>query len=178
VAGVLADTERLRIAPNSAVAQVLEMLEAGGLELADVISSIERPVYDRSWAIAMLKAASRTEHMVAGQFIIAITHVGAFEASAARFLVAMGADVALVAGEEEGTTSISGRAGRRALEAGFHLGEYFQQLGERTGGGGGGHAGAAGFSAPLPMDEVRMRALELAGEVLSALKVDDGSTEG
>jgi nanoRNase/pAp phosphatase (c-di-AMP/oligoRNAs hydrolase) len=173
VAGILADTERLRIAPNSAVRHALEILEEGGLELTDVIQAIERPVYDRSRAIAMLKAANRTEHHEIGDFLMAISHVGAFEASAARFLVAMGADVALVASEEGGTTSLTGRVGRRALDAGFHLAQFLRALGERTGGGGGGHAGAAGFSAPKPMSEVCDAAVVLAREVLPGLSVQE-----
>jgi len=50
VAGILADTERFRIAPNLAVSDALSILHEGGLELADVIQSIEKPVYDRPGA--------------------------------------------------------------------------------------------------------------------------------
>lgn len=169
VAGILADTERFRIAPNLAVSDALSILHEGGLELADVIQSIERPVYDRSHAIAMLKSARRSEHYEVGRFIMARTRVGAFEASAARHLVSMGADVAIVTSEEGDTTSLTGRVGRRALESGFHLGEMFQELARRLGGDGGGHAGAAGFKAQLPADQVEEAMLQLAREVLRDL---------
>jgi phosphoesterase RecJ-like protein len=171
VAGILADTERFRIAPNSALRDALAIMDEGELELIDVIAAIERPVYERSQVIANLKAARRLEHFVVGPFILARTRVGAFEASVARHLVAMGADVALVASEDGGTISVTGRASRRALDAGFHLGMFFQTLAERTGGDGGGHRGAAGFKAQLPVEAVEEAALGLAKEILG--KVPD-----
>lgn len=173
VAGILADTERFRIAPNLAVQDALTILHEGGLELPDVIQSIEKPTYDRSHAIAMLKSARRSEHFEIGRFILARSRVGAFEASAARHLVSMGADVALVTSEEGDTVSITGRAGRRAVDAGFHLGEYFQELARRTGGDGGGHAGAAGFKAQLTADELEVASLELAKEWLARIDAKD-----
>jgi phosphoesterase RecJ-like protein len=174
VAGILADTERFRIAPNLAVADALAILREGGLELPDVIQSIERPVYDRSHAIAMLKSAKRSEHFEIGRFILARSRVGAFEASAARHLVSMGADMAIVTSEEGDITSLTGRVGRRALDAGFHLGKFFQELARRIGGDGGGHAGAAGFKAQLPAEEVEAESLELAREVLQDLDSENG----
>jgi len=169
VAGIVADTERFRIAPNSAVEDVLAILRAAGLELSEVIGAMERPVYDRSQVVAVLKAAERMAHEEAGQFILARTRVAAFEASAARHMVSMGADVALVFGEEGGTVSITARASRRALDAGFHLGEYMKRLAEVAGGSGGGHAGAAGFKAPGSVEEVEPRAIALAREMLRRL---------
>jgi nanoRNase/pAp phosphatase (c-di-AMP/oligoRNAs hydrolase) len=169
VSGVLADTERFRIAPNSALRDALDIMDKGGLELIDVVAAIERPMYDRSQIIANLKAARRLEHFEMGPFLLVRTRVGAFEASAARHLVAMGADVALAASEDGGTTSVTGRVSRRALGAGFHLGEFFQALAERTGGDGGGHRGAAGFKASLPVEAVEAAVLELASELLATL---------
>lgn len=171
VAGILADTERFRIAPNLAVEDALVILHEGGLELPDVIQSIERPTYDRSHAIAMLKSAKRSEHFEIGRFIFARSRVGAFEASAARHLVHMGADVAIVASEDGDMTSLTGRVGKRAVDAGFHLGEFFQELARRIGGDGGGHAGAAGFKADMPVDEVESASLEMAEETLQILEV-------
>jgi nanoRNase/pAp phosphatase (c-di-AMP/oligoRNAs hydrolase) len=168
-AGILADTERFRIAPNSAIRDALTILEAADMELMDVVQAIERPIYDRSRTIAMLKAAKRSEYFEIGDFIYARSRVGAFEASAARNMVFMGADVAIVASENDGGTSLTGRAARRALDAGFHCGEFFQELAERTGGDGGGHAGAAGFKVSMSMDDLEATALKLAQEILSNL---------
>ena len=172
VAGIVADTERFRIAPNSAVEDALAILRAAGIELSEVIGAMERPVYDRSQVVAVLKAAQRMAHMEAGQFILAHTRVGAFEASAARHMVSMGADVALVVHEEGGTVSITARASRRALDAGFHLGDYMQRLAQVVGGSGGGHAGAAGFKAPGKVEDVEPRAVALAREMLRRLGQD------
>jgi hypothetical protein len=104
-----------------------------------------------------------------GQFLVARTRVGAFEASAARQLVSMGADVALVVSEDKGTTAMTGRAGRRALEAGFSLSAFMQELGARTGGYGGGHPGAGGYKSSRPPDEVEAQALSLAKDMLGRL---------
>jgi nanoRNase/pAp phosphatase (c-di-AMP/oligoRNAs hydrolase) len=169
VAGIVADTERFRIAPNSAVRDALAILEEGKLELGQVISAMERPAYDRSQVVAVLKAAQRCEVLEVGQFLVARTRVGAFEASAARQLVSMGADVALVVSEDRGTTAMTGRAGRRALEAGFSLSAFMQELGARTGGDGGGHPGAGGYKSSKPPDEVEAQALSLAKDMLGRL---------
>jgi nanoRNase/pAp phosphatase (c-di-AMP/oligoRNAs hydrolase) len=169
VAGILADTERFRIAPNEALIDAIAILEETDLRLADVIGAIERPRYDRSQAIAMLKAASRSEHFEIGKFIFARTRVGAFESSAARHLVSMGADVALVAHEDGGDTAMTGRAGRRAVDAGFHLGEFFHTLADESGGEGGGHAGAAGYKVKMDINELDPIVLKMAKRILSDL---------
>lgn len=168
-AGIIADTERFRIAPNSAVRDAITILESASLELVSVISAMERPAYDRSHVVAVLKAVQRMQYEEAGHYMLAHTRVGAFESSAARHLVSMGVDVALVLNDDGGTVSITARAGKRALEAGFHLGEYMRRLAEVTGGDGGGHAGAAGLKAPGPAEVVEGRAVTLAREMLRRL---------
>ena len=65
---------------------------------------------------------------------------------------------------------MTGRVGRRAIKAGFHLGAFFQKLAEQTGSDGGGHAGAAGFSAEAAIDAIEAQALDLARENLSSLE--------
>ncbi len=62
-------------------------------------------------------------------WIIAFSHVSAFEASAARALVDLGAHVAAVAGEKGGGVEISLRCTREFTEkTGIHLGRDIAKL--------------------------------------------------
>jgi len=173
VAGIVADTERFRIAPNSAVEDALAILRAAGIELSEVIrrdGAAGLRQGPRSWRCSRPRSAWPTWRRASS--FLAHTRVGAFEASAARHMVSMGADVALVVHEEGGTVSITARASRRALDAGFHLGDYMQRLAQVVGGSGGGHAGAAGFKAPGKVEDVEPRAVALAREMLRRLGQD------
>ena len=96
--------------------------------------------------IARLKASRRVKLMDIQGWLIAFSHVSAYQASAARALIGLGAHVAIVAGQRGDTVQISLRSSRDFHEkTGIHLGrDIAKPLGEYLHGMGGGHSVSAG----------------------------------
>jgi len=126
----------------------------------------------RSEKIARIKAASRAELHEAGEWLIAVSHVGSFQASAARALLSLGFDLAIVGGEAEGEIRVSLRSTPAFQEkTGIHLGrDIAMKVGEKFGGMGGGHASSAGINCRGELEEVLNECLRL---VKSLLNVDE-----
>jgi nanoRNase/pAp phosphatase (c-di-AMP/oligoRNAs hydrolase) len=103
---------------------------------------------DSSERVARLKACRRMRLFRIREWIIALSHVSAYEASAARALIATGAHVAAVAGEKNGNMEISLRSSLEFYKkTNVHLGkDVARELGEYLHGMGGGHATAAGVN--------------------------------
>ena len=114
--------------------------------------------------IARLKAAQRLQLFRIGKWIVVTSTVGAYEASAARALLDLGADVSFVASEDD-TTRVSGRASKRfCSETGIHLGrDVMQRLEVKFGGSGGGHALAGGYEGEASAETI-------LGEIVRMLK--------
>jgi len=98
--------------------------------------------------IARLKAAQRMDLKEVEGWIVATSIVSSFQASAARAITALGADVAIVGGEKKGKIKISLRAVNEFHKAtGIHLGrDLAVPLGRFLNGVGSGHALAAGVN--------------------------------
>ena len=71
---------------------------------------------------------------------------GTFPQEVADIRMGAGAEVALVSRFRDGETRLTARAPRSSTLSGIHLGEMMKDLGEKIGGEGGGHDGAAGWS--------------------------------
>jgi nanoRNase/pAp phosphatase (c-di-AMP/oligoRNAs hydrolase) len=119
-----------------------------GVDAQAMLTLFSNPI-DNSERLAKLKACKRVKVVKSGEWIIALSHVSAYEASAAKSLVDLGAHVAAVAGKKAGKLEVSLRCNRDFCEkAGVHLGkDVSMPLGELLGGVGGGHAMAAGVNA-------------------------------
>jgi len=132
----------------------------GGPETFQIISSLLEKVGDvssikdllsvsskQSERIARLRAGQRAEIEVVGDWVLAFSHLGSFQSSGARALLSMGADVAVVVGEDKGTLRASFRSKNQFHRlAGIHLGEMVGILASRFNGSGSGHPTAAGFN--------------------------------
>ena len=96
--------------------------------------------------MASERACRRAELLKTAKWIIALSHVSFYQASAARALVDLGVHVAAVAGKRNDNIEVSLRCTREFnLETGIHLGrDIAKPLGEHLNGMGGGHATAAG----------------------------------
>ncbi|MFX1264814.1 MAG: DHHA1 domain-containing protein, partial [Promethearchaeota archaeon] len=143
---------------------------------ACVNSLIIRP--DRSERIARLKAAGRLNVHTFDDWIIATTKVKAFEASACRGLIDLGADVAIVGGvTANGEVRLSSRSTRDfSTMTGVNLGtDVMEPLGELIGGEGGGHANAAGANGTRNRDDALERSIEL---IRAALEKKRNPMEG
>jgi nanoRNase/pAp phosphatase (c-di-AMP/oligoRNAs hydrolase) len=124
---------------------------------------------DSSERLARVKACRRAKIVKMNNWIIAFSHVSAFQASAARALVDLGAHAAAVAGEREDKVEISFRCTREFVkEAGIHLGkDIAKPVGELLQGMGGGHAAAAGANGVGKVETGLKYCLRLFKEKLS-----------
>lgn len=121
----------------------------------EAIIDLLRTPMDFSERIARLKAAKRHNIHIINRRIIAVSKISAFEASVARSLLDLGADIAIVGAEKkkEKIVRISGRAKREITrQTGLHLGKIFQQIGPLINGKGGGHQNAAACNGTTNLD--------------------------
>jgi nanoRNase/pAp phosphatase (c-di-AMP/oligoRNAs hydrolase) len=151
-AGILTDTGHLRFAKTSTVKALSEMLERSGLALEEVLALMEDDVPDMSRKVAFLKGAQRLRFEPAGEYIVAASHVSAFEGALSKTLLALGADVVFVGAQAKKEFRVSGRATQALVRRGFHVGKLMEEAGREMGGQGGGHAGAAGMSGEGEME--------------------------
>ena len=70
-----------------------------------------------------MKACKRAKIVRVGEWIIALSHVSAYQASGAKALVDLGAHVSAVAGMKNGKIEISLRSTRQFAETGVNLGK-------------------------------------------------------
>ena len=154
--GIAFDTRHFALASASTFAIVAKLVSEG-IDVQQTLAEFTLPV-DSSERLARLKACKRANIVRVNGWIIAFSHVSAFQAPAAKALVDLGAHVAAVAGVKNGKIEVSLRCTRQFTEqAGVNLGkDIATSLGEFLHGVGGGHAMAAGVSGK--------------GEIESALK--------
>ncbi len=145
LAGMIADTGRFKRATPDTFSAASGILQAGGFSYEEALSALSVPP-DFSQRIAVLKAASRSEVLRHGDWLIAMAEIGSFEGSAAMALVDIGADAAFVAGRHGDITRISARCSRKAAMR-LNLAELLSAVGRAHGGEGGGHMAAAALEA-------------------------------
>jgi nanoRNase/pAp phosphatase (c-di-AMP/oligoRNAs hydrolase) len=110
-----------------------------------------------------MKACRRAKLLKIGDWIIALSHVSAYQASAARALIDLGAHMAAVAGQRNDNIEISMRCTRDFnAGTGIHLGrDIAKPLGGLLQGMGGGHATAAGVNGMGDVETGLKRCLRL-----------------
>jgi len=158
MAAILHDTRHLNILDIEVLEVMKHLLERG----ADYnkVNRLFRREVSISERIARLKAAQRLKLYRVSKdgedLLICISQVSAFEASAARALIELGADLALVIGGKGEDVRICARASPRFLEVtGTSLGkDVMMEIGKIVGGGGGGHDLAAGLNVRGSREEV------------------------
>jgi len=151
--GIAFDTRHFIIATSDALKAVSELIEAG--VNAQVVLPILSLPMKPSERVARLKAGSRMKLVRIDDWLIALSHVSSYQASACRGLIALGAHMAVVAGQKAGEIQVSLRATREFYtETGIHLGsDLAKPLGERLGGMGGGHSVSAGANGTGNVEE-------------------------
>ena len=144
--GIAFDTRHFVLANSSTLKTVSELIDVG-VNAQEVLSMLSLPM-DFSERVARLKACRRAKFFKIGEWIIAISHVSAYQASAARAIVDLGAHAAAVAGQKNDNIETSLRCTREFHEkTGIHLGkDVAKPLGEYLHGMGGGHSTAAGVN--------------------------------
>jgi bifunctional oligoribonuclease and PAP phosphatase NrnA len=144
--GMAFDTRHFALASSETFGIAAKLVEKG-IDAQETLAQFAAPI-DPSERVAKLKAAKRAKVLKIQGWIIALSHVSAYQAPAAKALVDLGAHMAAVAGKKNGKVEISLRCTREFSEiAGVHLGtDIAAPLGEYLKGVGGGHAMAAGIS--------------------------------
>ena len=144
--GIAFDTRHFVLASSSTFQTIADLCEAG-INAQEVVALLSLPM-DFSERVARIKACRRATLLKVGDWIIALSHVGAYQASSARALIDLGAHVAAVAGQRSESVEISLRCTREFNQkTGIHLGrDIAKPLGEFLQGMGGGHATAAGVN--------------------------------
>jgi nanoRNase/pAp phosphatase (c-di-AMP/oligoRNAs hydrolase) len=169
--GLMTDTAGLSLADCRTLENAVKLCRCGAsLAKARQMLRVKRDVSEK---IARLKAAQRLRIYRLEDWIIAVTHVGSYQASAARALIDLGADVAVAMGEVDDEVRGSLRATQEFCEkSGVHLGvDVAEKVGSALQGSGGGHAGAASFTAKRPLQEVADKVLlTLARKIDAALQ--------
>jgi nanoRNase/pAp phosphatase (c-di-AMP/oligoRNAs hydrolase) len=163
LAGILRDSRWLRITGPFTVEAVGYLLDLGAStsEISRILQ--DTPMRDVSERIALLKAASRLKiARICGEILLAVTHIGSFEASVARALLTLGADVAVVAKNTREGVRISVRTSPRAESNGITALAVSKYIAEKFGGEGGGHVSAAGVELLTQKYTAEMIVEELA----------------
>jgi phosphoesterase RecJ-like protein len=150
--GIAFDTRHFVIATSEALKVVAELTEAG-VDAQEALPVLSLPM-EYSERVARLKASARTKLLKLDPWLIALSHVSAYQASAARGLLALGAHVAVVAGKKENEIQVSFRATHEFYtETDIHMGrDLAKPLGDFLGGMGGGHSVSAGANGTGDVD--------------------------
>lgn len=164
--GIAFDTRHFILANSSTLKNIAELIDSG-LNVQETLPLLSLPM-DLSERVARLKASRRVKLFKMNEWIIALSHVSAYQASAARALIDLGADVAAVAGQKNEKLEVSLRGTREFhKQTGIHLGkDIAKPLGEYVHGMGGGHATAAGANGAEDIEVALKRCLFLLKEKL------------
>ncbi|MDR0372148.1 MAG: DHH family phosphoesterase [Nitrososphaerota archaeon] len=165
--GIAFDTRHFALA-NSPTFVILAALVSEGIDAQQTLAQFALPI-DSSERIAKLKACKRAKIVNIEDWIVALSHVSAYQAPAAKALVDLGAHVSAVAGKKSGKIEISLRSVRQFNEGtGVHIGtDIATPLGEYLQGVGGGHAMAAGVSGKGEIQDALKQCLALLKQKIS-----------
>ena len=165
--GITFDTRHFVLAKTSTFKTISELSDIG-VNPQEELSLLSLPM-DFSERVARIKACRRAKLIKVENWIIALSHVSAYQASAARALIDLGAHMAAVAGQKNEKVEISLRCTREFNQVtGIHLGrDIAKPLGEYLTGMGGGHATAAGVNGIGQVEKGLKRCLRLVKENLS-----------
>jgi len=164
--GIAFDTRHFVIATSTTLKIVADLIEAG-VNVQETLSLLSLPM-EHSERIARLKAGRRVKLLKLDDWLIALSHVSAYQASAARALIGSGAHVAIVAGQRGDKLQVSLRASQDFhKETGIHLGrDIAKPLGEYLHGMGGGHSVSAGVNGVGDVETSLKRCVRLLKERL------------
>jgi nanoRNase/pAp phosphatase (c-di-AMP/oligoRNAs hydrolase) len=162
--GIAFDTRHFILASSNTLKTVAELIDVG-VNAKEAMSLLSLPM-DYPERIARIKASRRMRLMKIQKWLIALSHVSAYQASAARALTGLGAHIAIVAGQREEKIQVSLRACRDFnSETGIHLGrDIAKPLGDYLKGMGGGHSISAGANGVGDIEATLKRCARLLKE--------------
>lgn len=144
LAGIIYDTRHFVMANSTTLRVAADLMDVGANK-DRALKALQSPSMEAPERIARLKAAQRMHVFRANDYLVTVTRVGAYEASVARALLDLGADIAIVLAERGAETRVIGRLKKHVVERlDISLGAIMEELARLLGGGGGGHQQAAG----------------------------------
>lgn len=139
ISAILADSGFLKHGNNRTIKHLSNLVN-DEVEIQDILLLLEKD-RDISEKIAQIKALQRVKIIRINEWLIGISHLSSFTASAATLLTRIGFDVAIVITEEKAGFRITTRAKKQiCLKTGLHLGKIVSEIDDVSGGG---HEGAA-----------------------------------
>jgi len=164
--GIAFDTRHFVLASSATFKVVADLIDAG-VKAEETLSLLSLPM-EPSERIARLKASKRIKLLKINEWLMAFSNVSAYQASAARALINLGAHVAVVAGQKGEKIQISMRAAQDFhKKTGVHLGrDIAKPLGECLKGMGGGHSVSAGVNGVGDVEASLKRCLIILKEKL------------
>jgi len=162
--GIAFDTRHFILANSTTLKIVADLIDAG-VNAQEVLNLLSLPM-EESERIARLKASRRVRLLKVGVWIVAFSNVSAYQASAARALISLGAHVAIVAGQKNDKLRVSMRASQEFYKVTrVHLGrDLAKPLGEYLRGMGGGHSVSAGANGAGDLEACFRRCVRLLKE--------------
>ena len=160
ISGIAFDTKFFSIGDKktfNTISKLLENIE----DVSEVLSMLHlgRDIPER---IARLKTGQRSEIHRVGNWILAFSEVSSFQASGARALISLGADIAAVIGSDKEKIRASLRSTQEFYKnTRLHLGELVMQLRSEIGGSGSGHPTAAGYNGEGNYEVFTKKMIEL-----------------
>lgn len=146
MAGILTDTGHLTYSTPETLTTMASLLASSDVTLEEIHNALNIRKENLSKKIAKLRAAQRLRMEEFRGVLITSSEVNAYEGDAARALLGLGSDVAMVASTRKTEYRISARCTPQLVRRGIHLGTILENVGSEVNGQGGGHPGAAGLS--------------------------------
>jgi len=164
--GIAYDSKHFSIGTPESYQTISDLLKIGG-SVEEITNSFSVKK-DRSEIIARLKGAKRLQLHFRGEWILATSRLSSHHASVARGLIHLGANVAIVAGNDNKKLRASLRATNNfTRETSIHLGQNIATiLGEEFDGAGRGHSTAAGVNGEGDPETLLRRSIELITQKL------------
>ncbi|WP_456472174.1 DHH family phosphoesterase [Methanocaldococcus sp.] len=146
--GIVYDTKHLKLANSKTFETISYLLKNNDISFNKILGLLNLES-DYSKRTAHLKACSRMTLKEFNGLNIALSYVSSHEASCAKTIVSIGADIAFVVAvrKKEGEIRVSARC-RKNVSKHIHLGELMEKIAKKLGGTGGGHSEAGGLNAP------------------------------
>ncbi|MCX8166842.1 MAG: DHH family phosphoesterase [Candidatus Micrarchaeota archaeon] len=165
---IYTDTYRLQFCNTSSLRNLLRILDFFDLNFQEVKRHCDLDMRFEE-KMALINASKRIEYFVINEYVIALSHISAYEGEAASIFLSIGADVSIVIHyDKKHGNKLSARITEKLSEY-INLATLLSNLAEKYNSKGGGHKTAAGI---LCISDQALHALvdELLLHIGSALK--------
>lgn len=162
VSAILTDSGFLKYGNTGTIKNLNHILQ-DQIEIQNVLPLLEREI-DISEKIARIKALQRVKLIRINNWLIGLSHLSSFSASAASILTKVGFDIGIVVSEDKSDYRITTRAKKQVcLKTGLHLGKIISEINNVNGGG---HDGAATLNGKNDVEEILNQLIDKIKETL------------